>query len=592
MHTVAVGESMQGGDTAVSLNAMAERLIAGEATSLMVQVRGPEDAPPARLVVRERRYSDGTQGAAPTGRVVMERVVRYEAGAVRRIEIPIRPSPRREEAALGGIELFEYTADLEPMPGEERVDNNVARAVVRVTDAPIRVLVLEGEPYWDTRFLIAALRLDADIELSAVQSVANRRLVVRWTEAGAVQLDQRTPIRELIDESDIVVVGRGLERLLDADDAERLRVFVVERGGGLVMLRGRPSSDRTIGDVLDRLAPVDWEREDTAERTRASLTDAGRRSRLFEARDLPEGVFPTESDPDTGAIVSTLPELMMVTRVERERALSVVLLRDEADGSALIAHARTGSGRVLAVLGEGMWRWAIRPPDAFASADAEALYSSLWRRMTRWLVGREAFLPGEELSVRITPRTVRPDETVRVEVRARTSEVDDERTPLARLIRPDGSTLRIMLRSATDEASARVGFGERGWASSIVVTEPGVYRVTAVWEEEDEGRSRDQRGGGVDLLVVQEDRRELRDVATRRVEMGELAETTGGLVLPVWPRDADVQELLARINDGAEAPDAAPVRRFDPVWDSPWVFLLAVFPLILAWWINRRWGDA
>lgn len=587
VHTVPVGRSLEGGDIAVVLTAMADRLIAGESTSLMAQIRGPDDAPPARLVVRETRYADRSRGAEASERVVFERIVGFDRPDRRRIEIPIRPTPDREDGALGGLELFEYTARLEPMEGEERTDNNEARAIVRLTDAPIRVLVIEGEPYWDTRFLVAALRLDEDLELVTTQAVGRNRLLVRWMPTGPVQLDAETRMTDLIGESDIVILGRGVDRLLERADADRLRSFVVERGGGLVMLRGRPTTDPELAPIFDELAPVDWADRTMIEQSRASLTEAGRASGLFEPRDLAEDEFQTEFDLDTGTIVSTLPDLASVTRVERERSLSVVLLRRQEDASALIVHSRTGSGRVLAVLGEGLWRWAIRPPDAFASADAEAVFSALWRRTTRWLVGREAFLPGEDLSVRLSTRTIRPGEVARIEIRARSGDADDTRTPTLEVYGPGNTTQTIEARSVTDEPSARIGFGERGWSAVFEPDTPGVYRIVASWA--DAGDTAQQ---GFDLLVVQEDRGELRDVSTRRTELEALSAATGGLVLPLDPSIADIDRLIEIVRGETDEGTPEPARRFEPIWDSEWIFLVLACVLILAWWLNRRWSDA
>ena len=323
------------------------------------------------------------------------------------------------------------------------------------------------------------------------------------------------------------------------------------------------------------------------EQSRASLTEAGRASGLFEPRDLAEDEFQTEFDLDTGTIVSTLPDLASVTRVERERSLSVVLLRRQEDASALIVHSRTGSGRVLAVLGEGLWRWAIRPPDAFASADAEAVYSALWRRTTRWLVGREAFLPGEDLSVRLTTRTIRPGDLARIEIRARSGDAEDTRTPTLTVHGPGNTAQTIEARSVTDEPSARIGFGERGWSAVFEPDTPGVYRIVASWVDgDDDGQE------GFDLLVVQEDRGELRDVSTRRAELEALSAATGGLVLPLAPSNADIERLLDLVRGEIDEGAPEPARRFEPVWDSKGIFLLLASVLILAWWLNRRWSDA
>ena len=41
-----------------------------------------------------------------------------------------------------------------PLPGEVSAANNTASLLLRVVDQPVRVLLLEGKPYWDTKFLI------------------------------------------------------------------------------------------------------------------------------------------------------------------------------------------------------------------------------------------------------------------------------------------------------------------------------------------------------------------------------------------------------------------------------------------------------
>src|SRR5690606_1143757 len=101
----------------------------------------------------------------------------------------------------------------------------------------------------------------------------------------------------------------------------------------------------------------------------------------------------------TRAILTELPGLIAATRVEREKAASLVLLRQapadgQTPGMAAVAHARVGRGRVMAVMGEGLWRWAMLPPDRAA---LDPVYDLFWSRAVRWLATGGEFLPGQDV---------------------------------------------------------------------------------------------------------------------------------------------------------------------------------------------------
>ena len=53
--------------------------------------------------------------------------------------------------------LYRYEIAADPLRGEVTTLNNKAGLLLRVVDQPIRVLLLEGKPYWDTKFLVAHL---------------------------------------------------------------------------------------------------------------------------------------------------------------------------------------------------------------------------------------------------------------------------------------------------------------------------------------------------------------------------------------------------------------------------------------------------
>ena len=83
--------------------------------------------------------------------------------------------------------LYRYEVAAEPLAGEVTTLNNTARLLVRVVDQPIRVLLLEGKPYWDTKFLIRTLSMDDAVELTSVVQLAAGRLLERRIERDKVK---------------------------------------------------------------------------------------------------------------------------------------------------------------------------------------------------------------------------------------------------------------------------------------------------------------------------------------------------------------------------------------------------------------------
>src|SRR5262249_30574301 len=77
------------------------------------------------------------------------------------------------------VGLYRYEVQVEPMPGEVTLVNNSATFLLRVVDEPIRVLLLEGKPYWDSKFLTRTLLADPSIELDTVVRLGQGRFLRR-----------------------------------------------------------------------------------------------------------------------------------------------------------------------------------------------------------------------------------------------------------------------------------------------------------------------------------------------------------------------------------------------------------------------------
>src|SRR4029077_16454745 len=80
--------------------------------------------------------------------------------------------------------LYRYEVRVEPLPEEVSRANNAATLLLRVVDKPVRVLLLEGRPYWDGKFLARTLQADPSVELTAVVRMGEGRFLKRTLRHG------------------------------------------------------------------------------------------------------------------------------------------------------------------------------------------------------------------------------------------------------------------------------------------------------------------------------------------------------------------------------------------------------------------------
>ena len=204
--------------------------------------------------------------------------------------------------------VYRYEIRAEPMPHEVTVANNQCMYLLRVVDEPIRVLVLEGNPYWDTKFLMRhagdrsgdrvdqrraaerkpvpssapwpaaqigseaqpALSPDAarDVGASPENAVANQADVPAGAESPSLPGSRREAWKVLADGSmvlgnvgsldgyQIVVLGRDADVFLTDAAIGQLRRWLSRGGGSLICFRGAPAAQ--INERLRQILPVRW----------------------------------------------------------------------------------------------------------------------------------------------------------------------------------------------------------------------------------------------------------------------------------------------------------------------------------------------
>jgi hypothetical protein len=455
--------------------------------------------------------------------------------------------------------LYRYSIAVAPDPSEQNPANNRASVFLSVMNTRAHVLFLEGRPSWDSKFLSNALRTDPTVTLDVIYKLTDTK---HFAVIGGSEKEEGIAIPRTVEQMskyDLIIFGKGFEEFYDEAGVKTLKEWISERGGNLLFLRGRPDERM---ESLGEIEPVTWSDQEIDE-LRMRLTQEGKAHPGF--------AFAISEDAQT--VVKKLPPLVSATRVQGEKALAVVLARAEnavndqdAKEMATLAYIRYGQGKVMAIVGQGLWRWAFLPPDLESYGK---VYEEFWTQTVRWMVSESDFLPGQNISLRTDRAGYAPNETVTFlgYLRGRKAAAPSALT----LTRPDGTTTQV---------GAATGDGKRAdFTATYRPTQPGEYiasvpapgakaaPVSTVFtvfpgHEEDLNRSADP-----DL-------------------MRQIAATSGGYALA----PGDVSGLPERL----QAAEQAKQRKTEPrtAWDRPWVLAFLFLLLAAEWWIRRRSGMA
>lgn len=425
------------------------------------------------------------------------------------------------------VQAHHYTARVRLAQGEEAyTDNNAEDVFVQVSRGRIRVLLLEGEPYWDTRSLARLIGSHPRFDLTAVFGFGDQRK----TRVLGQENEQDTEPAAALSRYDIIVLGRRVDRLVDRDFAKRLDQYT-RNGGAVVFARGRPFDPSSVNgqaalDAIDPISPVAWG-EPVVAQMRVKLGQG----------NSPRGPL---ADLQDQSVLSNLPGMIAATRIDGRKTASLVLLEQSsgADTPAMAALTtlRVGSGVSMAVLTEGLWRWELLPGVAADSLASESVYGVFWIRALQWLASGGEFLPGQNIAIEADRLALQPGE--RVTLRVSTRYVETQGLNL-RLIASDaqGNTHAVPLAASNTPGS---------YTASFTPDTTGVVTLSLTTPRRDDLIDPD-RPLSTRIAVIDRSP-ERRDTSAKPDLLKQLTEPTGGRCLgldEVQPILDDLQSLQA-----------------------------------------------
>ncbi len=307
-------------------------------------------------------------------------------------------------AALApGLHTIALVASLPNGPSDR------ALVAVDVVDERLRVLYVEDQPRWTYRFLKTALLRDPSIAARCLLLSADPDFPQEASPGEAPLAG--FPSREDLERFDVILLGDIDPAKLGAPDAPAsLRHFVEERGGGIALLCGpRHAPSRLRGTPLEDCLPATLLGGEARWRPTAPfalrLTPRGRMSEILRLLgDDAENVAFLEGRSEPEA--ERPPGFTGYAPLGAVKPGAVVLAEHPIDRAPLLLTQWFGSGRVLLLAIDDLWRWRFGAEDL--------LFYRFMGQSIRFLADVDR-LAGEE-SGRAVPdrREYRPGELVRL----------------------------------------------------------------------------------------------------------------------------------------------------------------------------------
>ncbi len=466
------------------------------------------------------------------------------------------------EPAVG---QYEYEIHVQPLENEVDTDNNSAITYLNVIDQQVRVLLLEGDPYWDTTFLQRSLMRNDKFDVDAlIRYGPNRIRAIRKTPGtGELRLPENL---EQLAAYDVVILGRAVDTLDNSAQPNQsgqfamlsggqvtfsalLDQYVKDRGGTVIFSRGRAFQNSSA----EGLEPVLWS-DKSRDHVHLDATAEGRGLSPFRILNSDAGGLDALPDLVDEKIPGQMQPLTST--------FAVASGRDDATPQPAIVHRRYGQGQVISMGVDGLWRWSLNAKVEGANSP----FDRFWDQMVLWLLAGRDFIPNRQFSFRPSSANILLGEKVYFRLVLRQPDPKINSVPVTIYFGDveAGRTTLAPVPSSTGRLTAEF-LPERTGRYRAVVNLP-------------DGTTQESR------FIVFTENLEETEVATDTLYLQRLCEASGGRLLQA----GDLPKLLSELSN--EKADQTPKVLLRPAWNGAWVFYLAGLLFGVDWFLRRRWG--
>jgi hypothetical protein len=442
---------------------------------------------------------------------------------------------------------------------EASLANNSAEYSVTVNQDPIRVLLVDSTPRWESRYLAAMFERDRRVILT-------RRYHSVIVQDPHLTLLPKTQAEW--DGYDMVCLGDLDGNELPPDQQNHLVDFVARRGGLLVCIAGPRGLPRAFSlGSLASLLPVRVARQPgrASEPVTVSLTAQG--------ADHP--IMQILNDPGYNQKLWPLLAPLQWTAdfVVAKPGATVLLSAQNPSKTPIVAVQRYGAGRVFWMGTEESWRWRDRL--------GERVHQTFWLQVMRWgLAGR---LRGKDprLQVGLDRSSMSPADSVEVRARVASGHGDPVTEPPIAKLGKIGDAGEVIAGSEKTFEMLPMAEAPGIWHLSLEGLDEGLWRVTT------SHRAAEFRGltESRDLIVRDQNGVEGLDLGGDLPGLTRIAEVGGHRAGTADQAEALMKDFASKLK-----PRNQEHRETIRLWNSYASMSLVMVLLCVEWVLRKRQG--
>ena len=273
---------------------------------------------------------------------------------------------------------LDLALDVVPLSDETNPLNNLETRHVSVREEKIRVLLADGLPRYEFRYLKQLLERDKSIELSTLLQDAD----LEYAQEDKTAIQNFPVKREDLARFDVLVLGDLSPTLLGPAVMENVRDFVREKGGSVIFIAGSQSNPLAFGGTpLEMLLPFAVA-DIKPIATEVATSDSFHPALTLEGQKGNSLFRLGETEAASLRIWNGLPSLYWLVEIPKlkpgVRVFAEHPLKSGTNGRLpVISIQQIGAGKVLFHATDETWRWRFRTGDLH--------YGRYWIQAVRYL---------------------------------------------------------------------------------------------------------------------------------------------------------------------------------------------------------------
>ncbi|MBK8093807.1 MAG: hypothetical protein IPK32_17985 [Verrucomicrobiaceae bacterium] len=455
------------------------------------------------------------------------------------------PEPGQRDLTLRSVQI-QVAASGNAAALEKTRVNNSRELSIHLLEKKRKVLILDGRPRWETRYIHS--HFDRDERWQATLILDDMR---QDAAQGALQTTFPKTRDELL-AYDLIILGDVAPARFQSEHLDWIVEFVEKRGGGLILIDGRRGGlrDWAKGKTAD-LIPVKFLSSTTpATPAPLSIEAEGRR---FDALRL------SDSPSANVSLWPTLPKVNWHAWIEPQAA-AVSLVRADRP---VVVFRQTGAGAVLYLGTDELWRWRFQVADLY--------HQRFWMQLGAWIAAPPFQIEDKTIAIGTDHLRYMPGEAAEIRVRVHDA---------AGGILADAQPRAYLLHDGVEVATLQLEADPTHAGIYRALTPPlkaGTYEIAV-----SESPSTPRGSSRLSLHVSDSGNPEWATLTMNRPLLETMAQNSGGRFLREEQAATDLPSLLQNL-DRKQV-----ITKETILWSSWWWFGAAILLLTVEWLLRKR----